>query len=149
MKLGVARPYLPRTRQPNALLTALVGLALGCLDARAAPAEPCPAIIVAVDSTKGSVSGDIILGKAWGESFVAPDTILSSARVWRIPSEAANPSDLKFWITEVDSTGKPHTHLVVYEGPTISVVSADTSRPTPIVYTFDPPVHLPRPGQYC
>jgi hypothetical protein len=104
---------------------------------------------VGVDSTMGTVEGDIILGKAWGESFVAIDTLLLSATVWRIPSEAANPSALKFWITEVDSAGTPHTHLVVYEGPTISVVSADTSRPTPIVYTFDPPVPLPKRGPYC
>jgi hypothetical protein len=49
----------------------------------------------------------------------------------------------------VDSTGYPHTHLVVFEGPTISVVSNDTTRPTPIQYDFDPPISLPRPSQYC
>jgi hypothetical protein len=56
---------------------------------------------------------------------------------------------MKFWITEVDSAGKPHTHLVVYEGPTISVVSSDTTKPTRIQYDFDPPISLPRPSQYC
>jgi len=56
---------------------------------------------------------------------------------------------MKFWITEVDSGGTPHTHLVVYEGPIISVVSPDSTRPTKIEYVFDPPVSLPRPSVYC
>ncbi len=112
-------------------------------------AAPCQANVVGVDSTAGTVSGELILGMAWGQTFVAKDTLLQSVRVWRIPLEAADPSGLKFWITEVDSTGRPHTHLVVYEGPTISVVSADTSHATPIIYSFDPPVRLPRLGPYC
>lgn len=138
----------PRWLRVASVIAAILGLAHSCPVVTAAPA-PCPGTYVGVDSTAGTVSGELILGMAWGQSFVASDTLLLSATVWRIPSEAANPSALKFWITEVDSSGKPHTHLVVYEGPTISVVSADTSRPTPIVYTFDPPVPLPRPGPYC
>jgi hypothetical protein len=138
----------PRWLRAGSVIAALLGIANLCPVVTAAPA-PCPGAYVGVDSTAGTVSGELILGMAWGQSFVAADTVLLSATVWRIPSEAADPSPLKFWITEVDSSGTPHTHLVVYEGQTISVVAADTSRPTPIVYTFDPPVHLPRPGPYC
>jgi hypothetical protein len=132
----------------GSVIAALLGLVHVCPVATAAQA-PCQAKPVGVDSTAGTVSGEIILGMAWGQSFVAADTLLLSATVWRIPSEGADPSPLKFWITEVDSAGTPHTHLVVYEGPTISVVSPDTTRPTPIAYTFDPPVALPRRGPYC
>jgi hypothetical protein len=142
---GATRPQWIRV---GSVMAALMALAHPCPAVTAAPA-PCPGAYVGVDSTLGTVEGDIILGKAWGQSFVAIDTLLLSATVWRIPSEAADPSPLKFWITEVDSAGTPHTHLVVYEGPTISVVSSDTTRPTPIVYTFDPPVPLPRRGPYC
>jgi hypothetical protein len=129
----------------------LLGLSCVSLGMSSALASTCHGDVVGVDSTAGTANGDIILGKAWGQSFTATarETLLSSATVWRIPLEAGNPSGLKFWITEVDSTGRPHTHLVVYEGPTISVISADTSRATPIVYSFDPPVHLSRPGPYC
>ena len=133
----------------NAVIIVLSWTACTSLGVRTAVAASCGSSIVGVDSTAGTAVGDIILGKAWGQTFIAPDTLLSSARVWRIPSEAPNPSGLKFWITEVDSGGTPHTHLVVYEGPTISVVSADTSHATPIVYSFDPPLQLPRRGPYC
>lgn len=138
----------PRWVRVGSFIAALTGLAHVCPVVTAA-AAPCSGMHVGVDSTAGTAVGEIILGMAWGQSFIAADTLLLSATVWRIPSEAADPSPLKFWITEVDSSGTPHTHLVVYDGPTISVVAADTSRPTPIVYTFDPPVQLPRPGPYC
>src|SRR5262249_20636331 len=125
---GVTRRHWIRA---GGVVATLIALAHPCSVVTAASA-PCSGVLLGVDSSMGTVSGELILGMAWGETFVANDTLLLSATVWRIPSEAADPSPLKFWITEVDSSGRPHTHLVVYEGPTISVVSADTSSPTPI-----------------
>jgi hypothetical protein len=120
----------------------------------AGPAEgriqvACSPESVGVDTSLATASGDIVLGKAWGETFVASDTLILSVTVWRIPSEHNDPSGLKFWVTQVDSSGTPHTHLVVYEGPILSVVSADSTRPTKIEYVFDPPISLPRPSVYC
>ncbi|MBI1798497.1 MAG: hypothetical protein HYR73_02295 [Candidatus Eisenbacteria bacterium] len=104
---------------------------------------------VRVDTSQATNVGDIVMGKAWGETFTAADTLIESVTAWRIPSEHNNPSQLKFWITEVDSGGTPHTHLVVYDGPTLSFTSPDSTRPTPITYAFDPPISLPRPSVYC
>lgn len=117
--------------------------------ARGEDAATCSPDSVGIGAALATTSGDIILGKAWGETFTATDTLIRYVAVWRIPSEAANPSALKFWITEADSTGYPHTQLVVYEGPTTSFVSSDTTKPTRIQYDFDPPISLPRPSQYC
>jgi hypothetical protein len=64
-------------------------------------------------------------------------------------SEHNDPSPIKFWITEVDSSGTPHTHLVVQEGPTLSVTTPDSINATRILFSFDPPLALPRPSQYC
>src|SRR6266478_1283878 len=68
---------------------ALLGIACIFPAAGHAQGGACQSNVVAVDSTSGTVSGELILGMAWGETFVASDTLLSSARVWRITSEAA------------------------------------------------------------
>jgi len=131
------------------LFAALASCAAYSATARADGPAPCSPESVGVDVSLGTDSGALILGMALGQTFVATDTLIRSVTVWRIPSEAANPSGMKFWLTELDSTGTPRTGLVVHEGPTIRVVSQDTSRPTPIQYVFDPPIGLPRPSQYC
>jgi hypothetical protein len=113
------------------------------------PQSGCSPESIGVDTSKATTSGGLIWGKAWGETFVAKDTLIQSVTVWRIAPEHNDPSEMKFWITEVDSAGMPHTHLVVQEGPTISVVSPDSTRPTKIEFVFDPPISLPRPSVYC
>src|SRR5262245_48988491 len=77
----------------GSVIAVLVGLASLGPVANAAPA-PCQAVRVGTDSTAGTVEGDVILGKAWGQSFVAIDTLLLAATVCRIPSAAATPSAL-------------------------------------------------------
>jgi len=136
-------------RSPDiALLTGLWAL-LAPLTASAGPLGNCPVDSVGVDTSKATEGGEIVLGMAWGESFTASDTLIHSVTVWRIAPEYNDSSSVKFWITEVDSSGTPHTHLVVYDGPTIFVVSPDSTRPTKIEFDFDPPIALPRPSQYC
>jgi hypothetical protein len=110
---------------------------------------PCVPDSIIVDTTLTTNVGELILGMAWGETFQASDTLIQSVTVWRIPSEHNDPSGLKFWVTEVDSGGTPHTHLVVYDGPILSITSPDSIHSTPLTYTFDPPVVLPRQSVYC
>ncbi len=132
-------------------LPALLLLACAVVQSQvnANPVGPCVPDSVAVDTSLTRESGELILGMAWGETFQASDTLIQSVTVWRIASEHNDPSPLKFWITEVDSSGTPHTHLVVYDGPIISVTSPDSIHPTPITYAFDPPIVLPRQSVYC
>ncbi len=87
----------------------------------------CSPESIGVDTSLATQEGDLILGKAWGQTFVANDTLIRSDAGWRIPPEHNNPSGMKFWITKAHSSGTPHTHLVVHEGPTISVVSPDST----------------------
>ena len=112
-------------------------------------ASDCNIARVGVDTSLATTTGDIILGKAWGETFVATDTLISTVTVWRIPPEHDDLTSTKFWITSVDSTGMPLTHAVAFDGPWLSVVSADSTRPTMITYEFDPPIALPSRGTYC
>jgi len=136
---------VPRWRRLHAVLWCAAVTA--CV-ARAAHGD-CVPDSAGVDTSLATYSSDINRGQALGETFFAPDTIVTSVTLWRIPPEHANPSSLKFWITEVDSAEVPHTHLVVYEGPMISVVSPDSTRPTRLDFTFDPPIVLPRVASYC
>jgi hypothetical protein len=136
------------------LATFMLAVSIACLAEPAAArgarvGGACVTDSVGVDTSLATESGELIMGMAWGETFVATDTLIQSVTVWRIPSEHDNPSELKFWITEVDSGGTPHTHLVVFDGPTLSFASPDSTRPTPITYMFDPPISLPRPSVYC
>ncbi len=136
-----------RLRMP---LATLILCTLSTTPASAAPVDTsCAPESVGVDTSRVTDSGELIWGMAWGETFTAADTLIRSVTVWRIAPEHNDLSSLKFWITEVDSGGRPHTHLVVHEGPTISVVSPDSTRPTAITYAFDPPISLPRPSIYC
>src|SRR2546422_3202918 len=111
----MSRGLRPPVRVWVALLSAamschlLAGPAYGSIQVTCGPES------VGIDTSLATASGDIILGKAWGETFVASDTLILSVTVWRIPPEHNDPSGLKFWVTEVDSSGRPHTHLVVYE----------------------------------
>ncbi len=142
-----------RLRPPSPFLSTIIAVAALSLPlssrAQATSQASCSPESVGVDTSLATAEGDLIWGKAWGQTFVAKDTLIQSVSVWRIPSEHNDPSGMKFWITEVDSSGTPHTHLVVHEGPTISVVSPDSTHPTKIEYVFDPPISLPRPSQYC
>jgi hypothetical protein len=129
----------------------LVGVsALALCGAFATPAHAgCQPESVVVDTSLSTGTGELILGMAWGQTFVAIDTLISAVTVWRMAPEHNDPSPLKFWITQVDSAGTPHTHLVVFDGPVLSVVSPDSTRPTSITYAFDPPISLPKPSMYC
>jgi len=109
----------------------------------------CAPESVVVDTSVSNEPGELIWGMAWGQTFVATDTLVTAVTVWRMAPEHNDPIPMKFWITEVDSSERPHTHLVVYDGPTLSFTSPDSTRPTAITYTFDPPISLPRPSNYC
>jgi hypothetical protein len=127
---------------PVILATAVVIVWQADAESRARAA--CNIDSIGVGTSLATTSGDIVLGKAWGETFSATDTLIKSVSVWRIAPEHNDSSSVKFWITEVDSFGTPHTHLVVFDGPTIFVVSPDSTRPTKIEFDFDPPISLPR-----
>ena len=87
-------------------------------------------------------------GSAILETFVAPETLISSITVWRYPLEHFFENPLKLWILNVDSTGTPLEHSVVLDGPLWSGTSPDSIHPTEVTYTFDPPVVLPGRKMY-
>jgi hypothetical protein len=111
----------------------------------------CKTTLIGVDPTLATTSGDAILGWGWGQTFIAVDTLIQSVTVWRIKEQAQNGSDMQFLLTEteIDSLGVPNTAQILQSGPVVSVVTPDTSVPTPIRFEFDPPLSLPAHGRYC
>jgi hypothetical protein len=90
---------------------------------------------------------DAILGEALGETFYTPDTLLESVTVWRLIPRDYTP--MTFWLTSADSTDP--SVATIRSGPTLVVYNPDSTanpQPTPILYTFDPPIALPKPGLY-
>jgi hypothetical protein len=59
-------------------------------------------------------------GSAVFQTFVAPETLISSITVWRHPVEHFFENPLKRWILHVDSTATPNTQSVVLDGPLVS-----------------------------
>jgi len=130
-------------------LSALASIAIWPAVARARVQANCTTKSVGIDTSRVTDTGELIWGMAWGQTFTATDTLIQSVTVWQMAPEYNDSTSTKFWITEVDSGGTPHTHLVTYEGPWLFVVSPDSTRPTPITYVFNPPIALPRPSVYC
>jgi hypothetical protein len=135
------------------MLRCVSALALVMLYAHGAAAAPahrlatqCALDSVGVPLSKATRSGDVILGEAWGETFYTDNTLLESVTVWRLIPNDYTP--MTFWLTSADSLNPAIARL--HEGPTIVVYNPDstTIQPTPIQYTFDPPLPLPGAGLY-
>jgi hypothetical protein len=113
-------------------------------------ASPCMPVSVGIDTSLADTDSfvGVLGGEAPGETFLATDTLIRSVTVWRVAVQTPYGGSLKLWITEVDSTGKPRTDRVIQEGPVISVPFGDGIHPIKMEFILDPPVALPRPGQY-
>lgn len=116
---------------------------------RHADARACAGVTIAVDTSRADGSLGAIMGTAIGQTFMAPETLISSITVWRHPLDTPNSSPMKLWITGVDSSGKPIIGRVILDGPILVVRLGDGVHPIRIRYDFDPPVPLPSRGQYA
>jgi hypothetical protein len=102
-----------------------------------------------VDTTGATTHVPAMWGAAPGTTFIARDTVISAITVWRIPNQAVNRSDMKLWIVEVDSTGRPQNHRVVFEGPTLRAPPGDGMNATPTRFELNPPAILPYRGKFA
>jgi len=91
-------------------------------------------------------------GNAQGETFFADDTLISSITVWRWPGNITLGLQLFIAGTRPVTTGTgyvPLTSPLLYSAPVVSGGYSDSlGHPVPIRWVFDPPVALPRRGEY-
>jgi hypothetical protein len=89
----------------------------------------------------------VFFGRAWGQVFAAPDTLLAGVTVWRSAQDTLNASVVQLWVTKVDSTGKPIPWEVLYEGPWMQFLHG-YGVPLAMEFNIDPPLSLPGRGHY-
>lgn len=90
----------------------------------------------------------LMCGEAGGQTFFAPETLITRVAVWRHHAQTPYGGSLKLWITAVDSAGIPKIRTVIFNGPVISVPFGDGIHPIEMDWNLDPPIVLPQRGTY-
>ena len=130
-----------------------VTLACTALFATAAPsrvgAAICPEDTVANDSIVGNYAHGPSFGRAIGQVFYTTDTLLTSITVW-VAGTDGSLIGMHLFLFSTDANGQPNTDDLLLDGPTLTFpFPPDTNHSTPVVFAFEPPVVLPRAGQYA
>ena len=114
-------------------------------------AGTCRPILVELDTASWNVSRGTFLGRAVGQTFYAPETLLSRITLWRPPW--ANFLGAHLFVTEVDegqNPPRPDSRKKLLDGPTIHVYDSDPpGQLVEMSFELDPPLALPRRGLYA
>src|SRR5262249_27640597 len=118
MKLSDAcsrRPRSPQAARRSAgLLSASLLLFVPLLAPGTSFAESCvPASSVRLDTTQDVRDEPIYLGKAVGQTFFAPETVITAITAWRYFGESSNYSIWNIHVLPVDSLGIPDVHHIL------------------------------------
>ena len=112
-------------------------------------AQPCQPNTVGIDTSVANTSRAAAFGRAWGQVFLAEDTLLQSITVWRKNHAFLNLDPMHLYITEVDSLDRPISYKILLDGPSIVIPTiGDGITPDKVQYVFDPPLQLPYPGKF-
>ncbi len=101
-----------------------------------------------MDTSLANKIFQIYAGKAYGQVFMATDTLIQAITVWRAALPESNITALRLLITEVDSTGKPDVLRILESGPVQPCPSTDGVHPGPCRFVLTPPLALPHQGQF-
>jgi hypothetical protein len=102
---------------------------------------------LAIDTTGADFAVPVFESRGWGEVIPCRDTIVTSITFWQPAFRTAFTYDARLYVTSVDSAGRPFNN-VLYSGPILHGVDTDTIGPSPIAFTFNPPIILPGAGSY-
>jgi hypothetical protein len=90
-----------------------------------------------------------ILGQAYGESFVATDTLIESITIWRRVEEDTAFVGYELFIVGTDSLGRPDVqNKTLLQGMVAYNYYGDGIHPIPITFSFSPRFALPALGRY-
>jgi len=140
----------PVRQAPRCAVAALVVFLLAAVPAAAAD---CTAAVAGNDTAGWNSGRRTFLGKALGQTFYAPDTLISRITVWRSPDNLNYGGD-RLFVTTVDTVDyappRPITQNILRSGPTVFVVNSDPpGLPIRMDFMLDPPLSLPHPGLYA
>jgi hypothetical protein len=120
-------------------LLIVAGVATVISSARAA--DLCRVTSISVDTSLANNSGGT-LHDSVGQTFLTPDTLMTSLTVWPTPG-GINYYPVSAVLVGTDSTGVP-TSPRLWEGPALT-----PSGSTAFTWTMDPPLALPHAGRYA
>jgi hypothetical protein len=129
----------------SVLALAILGSAVGTTEGQ--ELSSCSPEMVGIDTSRAVSYVGAFFGRSVAQVFYAPDTLIETITVWRPTETNSNDSGMHLFITEVDSLNRPDTFRILLDGPTISLPGPASERP--VVYAFDPPVALPRTGNFA
>jgi len=55
---------------------------------------------------------------------------------------------MKLYVTEVDANGRPDINRILREGPVLQILAGDSIHPIKFQFVLDPPLTLPRVGDF-
>ena len=129
-----------------------LGLTNTVLPEAAAQVVCIPSDTVALDPSIWNASRGVFFGHALGQTFFAPETLISRLTVWR-PPDNRSVVGAHLYITGVDtvwSPPRPDNDNLLLDGPTVRVYDSDPpGQLIEMSFTLDPPLALPRPGLYA
>jgi hypothetical protein len=112
-------------------------------------AQDCAYATVGIDTSAGNCHTTVELGYGLGETFLAPDTLISAITVWRWYYDANNDSIWHLYVLGLDSGGRPDVTKLIHDGPNLQNAFGNGIDDIPFRFLFDPPLSLPSPGTYA
>ncbi len=138
-----------RCQELSLVLVILIGITTFGWWNGPARAAPCNETFVGLDSTHAQTLDEAYFGRAIGQVFYAPDTIVQSISVWRAALQWPYYPYVILYVTAVDSTGLPDTYPALQTGPVVLPEQYDDGvHPVRIDFVLEPALVLPRKGFY-
>lgn len=140
------------SKQPKSLvlacIVAMLSVACGKYACQAQAAPPCQPMNVVIDGAPADTLALAFQGHGYGQVITASDTVISSIR-FEMPPELASFAQAILYVMDVDSSGRPNVlELPVYTSQIIPPPAYTGQDPQPLVFSFEPPMVLPRLARY-
>jgi hypothetical protein len=138
-----------RMAPPCSLLLVLSALAIWIVPTgspagtlpRRTPGAPCAgSVVLGPDSSLGNSGLSAFLGRAWGETFVAKESLVTAISIWRLPHTIAM-TPVQLFVTSVDVAGRPIATDILYASPVMAGTDS-ASYPIRIAFPINPPLQL-------
>ncbi|HEV8479428.1 MAG TPA: hypothetical protein VGR66_01440 [Candidatus Eisenbacteria bacterium] len=114
-------------------------------------ATVCDLVFTGLDTTQADLQIPAWYSNQPSQVFDAPDTVLMAVTVWRVP-QSVGVFQGKLYVMEVDSIVglvRPDESKLLLDGPTLQLLAGDGIHPTEETWIVDPPLVLPRRGQFA
>ena len=120
-----------------------------------ASAEPCSAVTAGLDTTYYNYSLGPYLGWAVGQTFYAPESVITRITVWRPPGNVRY-FGMHLWVVPTRPGSDPAEPItwpaseILLDGPTLYIPDSDPpGRFIEVSFVLDPPLVLPGRGTYA